>query len=81
MSDKHFRSQLTEELERLRDTTNAAIDKHERIACLVIVPEAWGVENDFTTPTLKIKRQQIDKYYGSQFEQWSESGEPVIFAS
>lgn len=81
LSDKHFRSQLTAELERLRDTTNAVIDKHERIRCLVIVPEVWGVENDFTTPTLKIKRQQIDKYYGSQFEQWSESGEPVIFVS
>ena len=79
LSDEHFRSQLIEELECLRETTNEALDKHERIRCLVIVPEAWGVENDFTTPTLKIKRQQIDKYYGSQFEHWSESGQAVIF--
>lgn len=80
LADQQFRSELIEELAALRETTNEQLDKHERIACLIIVPEAWGVENSFTTPTLKIKRQQIDKYYGSKFEQWAGMGEPVIFA-
>lgn len=79
LSDAEFRNELIRELADLREITNERLDKHERINCLVIVPEAWGVENNFTTPTLKIKRQQIDNYYGPHFEQWSTMQEAVIF--
>ena len=30
---------------------------------MVVVQEAWTVENGLTTPTLKIKRNQVDKKY------------------
>jgi long-subunit acyl-CoA synthetase (AMP-forming) len=80
LADAEFRAELVAELTELREVTNKSLDKHERISCLVIVPEAWAVENNFTTPTLKIKRQQIDSYYGPRFEQWSAQQKPVIFA-
>jgi long-chain acyl-CoA synthetase len=59
---------------------NNIVDKHESLQCLVIVPEVWGVDNNFTTPTLKIRRNTVDEYYGGFYESWVDSSEKVIVA-
>ena len=44
---------------------NDGLDPHEQLECLVVVGEAWTVENGFITPTFKVKRNRIEEAYGA----------------
>lgn len=67
---------LTEHLEAV----NAQIDPHERLDFLVVVAEQWTVENGLVTPTLKVKRNEIEKVYGAAFERWAAQKAAVVWA-
>ena len=52
--------------ERLADTltiVNAVLESHERLDRLVVVRESWTPENGLLTPTLKLKRELIERRY------------------
>ncbi len=67
---------LTEHLEAV----NAQLDQHEQLDFLVIVGEQWTVENGLVTPTLKIKRNEIEKTYGACFDGWAAQKAAVLWA-
>ncbi len=58
---------------------NATLDPHERLDCLVVITEAWTVENDLVTPTLKVKRNRIEAVYAEHYERWIGSRRTVIW--
>ncbi|MCL4133083.1 UNVERIFIED_CONTAM: hypothetical protein GTU68_037510 [Idotea baltica] len=58
---------------------NAVLEKHEKIKSIIVLKEAWTVENNLLTPTMKIKRQKIDDAFGSEYANWFEKNEDVIF--
>ena len=60
-------SALKEELEVLLDTINGEVPAHERVAQIYVVPE-WTIENTLLTPTMKLKRKQIEDTYRQQIE-------------
>jgi long-chain acyl-CoA synthetase len=39
----------------------------------------WSVENNLLTPTMKIKRNIVEKHYHDKIEQWAELEEKVVF--
>jgi len=41
--------------------------------------EAWTVDNNMLTPTMKTKRNIIEKNYGPMMEPWYEEKEQVIW--
>ncbi|MDV7401687.1 hypothetical protein RZS08_60270, partial [Arthrospira platensis SPKY1] len=71
------------ELEQsLHETLQAVNDKlanYEKIAALVITRELWSVENGLLTPTLKVKRHELDKRYGPHFEEWVTQMTPLVW--
>lgn len=68
------------ELGRWLDLVNAKLPSHEKLLSIVSVPEEWGVSNGFLTPTLKIKRSQLEQFYQPWFEGWLQQRSPVILA-
>ncbi len=58
---------------------NAALDPHERLSCLVVMTEAWTVDNDLITPTLKVKRNRIEDLFAKNYEAWSGMGKLVVW--
>ena len=42
---------------------NESLESHERLATIFVVEDAWTVENGLLTPTLKIKRDKLEKLY------------------
>ncbi len=58
---------------------NAALDPHERLSCLVVMTEAWTVDNDLLTPTLKVKRNRIEDLFAKNYEAWSGMGKLVVW--
>jgi long-chain acyl-CoA synthetase len=66
---------LTEHLERV----NAGLDPHEQLDFLAVVAEQWTVENGLVTPTLKIKRAELEKVYGRYFDGWAAKQAVVVW--
>jgi long-chain acyl-CoA synthetase len=59
---------------------NPKLKPYERLNTIVIVQEAWTVENNCMTPTLKLKRKEIEKVFASQLEHWSEQKNDIVWA-
>jgi long-chain acyl-CoA synthetase len=68
---------LGEHLQRVNQT----LDPHEQLDCLVVVTEAWTVDNGFITPTFKVKRNRIEEVYAQRYEDWVGTRRPVIWVS
>ena len=58
---------------------NPALEKHEKIEKVIIMKEDWTVDNGLTTPTLKVKRNAVEKIHQQFYKEWFENDEKVIF--
>jgi long-chain acyl-CoA synthetase len=77
--DPAGRAELERSLGDLLKTVNATLDPHEQMDCLVVMTEAWTVDNDLITPTLKVKRNRIEDAFASHFEHWVRMGKDVVW--
>lgn len=74
LSKEEIEASLNQTLEEV----NASLDNHERICKFVIMTEAWTVENGLITPTMKVKRNELEKKYEDNFLKWQERKEEKI---
>ncbi len=51
------------------ETVNKTLDKHARIGAVIVSQEPWTIENGMLTPTLKLKRDQIEAKFGERAQQ------------
>ncbi|MEK1905895.1 MAG: AMP-binding protein [Pseudomonas sp.] len=66
------REQLAGSLKAFLHSINEQLDKPERLSGLVLISEAWAIDNGFLTPTLKIKRNVVENTYSQHFPVWGE---------
>jgi long-subunit acyl-CoA synthetase (AMP-forming) len=60
-------------LQSTLNKVNSKLESHERLSNIVIVNDEWTIENELLTPTLKLKRNQLeDKYKQLISQQFSE---------
>ncbi|NKF23543.1 AMP-binding protein [Solimonas sp. C16B3] len=78
--DADYRAQTQTQLEALLAGVNARLDRHERLACLVVTDEAWTVETGLVTPTMKVKRNALEHRYRPRMAAWCAQQRPVIWA-
>jgi len=64
--------QLRRRLVETLDEVNAGLEPHQKIARIVVIRERWSVENELLTPTLKIRRAQIEARYRDAVESASD---------
>jgi long-chain acyl-CoA synthetase len=79
LKDAHARKEFTQELDAHLITVNEQLDPHERLDFVAVVPEQWTVESGFVTPTLKIKRNVVEKHYADYFDLWSKERKSVVW--
>ncbi|MCK5102066.1 MAG: AMP-dependent synthetase, partial [Cyclobacteriaceae bacterium] len=58
---------------------NPTLEKYERIEKVIIMKEDWSVDNGLLTPTLKVKRNQVEKIHMGFYKSWFEKEEKVIY--
>lgn len=58
---------------------NPSLAKHEKIEKVVVMKEDWSIDNGLLTPTLKVKRNQVEKIHQGFYKSWFNSKETVIF--
>ncbi|MFT6808952.1 MAG: long-chain acyl-CoA synthetase [Saprospiraceae bacterium] len=51
----------------------------ERISTVIIQEESWSEENRCLTPTLKVKRGALDDTFGTQYLDWHEMKDTVLW--
>jgi long-chain acyl-CoA synthetase len=77
--DSNERLTMTHDFAQLLRQINSDLADYEQLRMLVIAKEPWSIANGCLTPTLKIKRSQIEKMVSSSLEQWYESNDTVIW--
>lgn len=78
-NDPAAREKLEQTLTDLIQKVNESVDQHEALQFIVLVSDVWGIENDFLTPTMKIKRDVIEHFYDSRVSEWQKLKKRVIW--
>ncbi len=73
------KDELIKELDKHLINTNPLFKKYEYLKKLIILREPWTVENACLTPTLKIRRMEIERLVENRIESWYEAKETIIF--
>jgi len=74
-----FREELGAKLEHLLDKINKQVEPHEKMQFLAVLRDEWQIANNFLTPTLKIKRDVIERAYRDHLDEWYSSGKKVVW--
>jgi long-chain acyl-CoA synthetase len=75
----HSKSEIADSLVNTVNKLNATRAKFEHVSTLVIHNEQWTDQNGFLTPTLKVKRTELDKAFGRQYLEWHDASDNVIW--
>jgi long-chain acyl-CoA synthetase len=70
---------LEESLEARLDEVNGELDPHERVAFLAVVDGPWTIENGAMTPTLKIRRTNLEGRYLECIDTWRSRNRRVVW--
>ncbi|MDP1534954.1 MAG: AMP-binding protein, partial [Rubrivivax sp.] len=73
------RAELEASLKAHLASINETLDPHEQRDCLVVMTEAWTVDNDLITPTFKVKRNRIEDMFATHYEAWVGARKKVIW--
>ncbi|OYU67476.1 MAG: AMP-dependent synthetase [Cytophagaceae bacterium BCCC1] len=76
---KVSRAELVENFKEQLNTLNPTLKSYEKVKKIVVLKELWTVENNKMTPTMKIKRNVIEKEFEPSYEKWYEDSEVIIF--
>ncbi|MBB6458970.1 AMP-binding protein [Flammeovirga kamogawensis] len=70
---------LKQSLKESLDTLNQKLPNYEKIAKVIVMKEDWTIDNGLLTPTLKLKRNNLEKIHTPFYADWFSKDEVVIF--
>jgi long-chain acyl-CoA synthetase len=71
-------SDIISSLTKTVEDVNQDLESYEQIEKIVIVKEGWTLENGLLTPSLKLKRNEIEKMYAPKYAFWYRQETRVI---
>lgn len=71
--------ELKASLEANLSEANGSLASYKKISTIIVAKDAFSVENGMLTPTLKVKRPQVNNRYLNLLEAWHNMPEKVIF--
>jgi len=78
-ADSAGRSELESSLVQHLSGINEQLDPHEQLDCLVVMTEAWTVDNDLITPTFKVKRNRVEDMFARNYDTWVGMRKKVVW--
>ena len=70
---------LTESIEQTMKALNPTLESVAKIQKIVVMKEDWTIDNGLLTPTLKIKRNRVEKIHQSMYGQWFNEEASILF--
>jgi long-chain acyl-CoA synthetase len=76
---KKPRDELGKQLVAGMEEVNKTLEAHEEIAKILVVPETWSIDNGFMTPTMKVKRNEVEKRYADVINKEAENRNKIAW--
>jgi long-subunit acyl-CoA synthetase (AMP-forming) len=73
------REEIIKFLQEKLEVINAGLVNYKKLSTLVLAKEPWTEDNKILGPTLKIKRDNVEKMYRGKFKSWYEDKQSVLF--
>jgi long-chain acyl-CoA synthetase len=70
---------VEESLQASLAAINPSLEKYEHLEKAVVMKENWTIENGLLTPTLKVKRNQVEKIHQQFYPHWFQEKGKVIW--
>jgi long-subunit acyl-CoA synthetase (AMP-forming) len=68
-------NKLTEKL----NSVNEQSFNYKKVAKIIICKDLWTPENEILTPTMKIKRGNVDKFYQDNYLDWYNNSKKIVW--
>ena len=69
---------LARSLKSTKDLVNSELNQHEKLNNIIVLFDEWTVENKLLTPTMKIKRNSLEKIYKKNYSLWYDGDNIII---
>lgn len=69
---------LESSLKKTMEIVNAKFEQHEHLRKIVIVDQEWTMENNLLTPSMKIKRKEVENTYQDNYQKWYDSKDRIV---
>jgi long-chain acyl-CoA synthetase len=79
LGSKKSKEEISATLSNQISAVNAELESYEQLAKVIIVKEPWTIENGLMTPSMKVKRNEIEKIFLSRYPQWYKQKGVVIW--
>ncbi len=67
-AQKKPRDVVEKELLATMDEVNAGLEAHEAVSKLIVTKDAWTIDNGLMTPTMKVRRNEVEKRFGEEVQ-------------
>ncbi len=71
--------QVQERLQGLLNKINSQVEHYEALSKIIVANDEWTPESGILTPTMKIKRNEVEKKYEPHVTAWHDKKETVLF--
>ncbi len=79
LNDPTFKAEVTAQMASLLKETNKSLADYEHMKMIVIAQEPWSIDNGCLTPTMKIKRSNIEAKVAQLVDGWFEGKDAVLW--
>jgi long-chain acyl-CoA synthetase len=70
---------LKESLKKTIDVVNQSLESFEHVKAAVIMRDDWTVENGLMTPSLKVKRNELERLHLQKYPKWYQEDDVVVW--
>jgi long-chain acyl-CoA synthetase len=70
--------QLAASVESTLRTVNNDLEEYEKLQKIIVLKEPWTIESGLLTPSLKLKRNEVEKRYGNKYQRWYSARSSVV---
>jgi len=77
--DDDLKKKVTDDMTALLSKVNSEIEDHEKVGFIVVAKDPWTIDGGLLTPTMKIKRTQIEEQYEPKLDGWYAGGIKIIW--
>jgi len=73
------KEELVQSLSGLLNTINPSLEKFEMLEKIIIMKGNWTIANGLITPTLKVKRNEIEKIHLPKYPAWFDEKDLIVW--
>ncbi len=76
---KRTKEEIVQAFTGLRNSINSSLEKFEMIEKIIIMKESWTIANGLITPTLKVKRNEIERLHLPKYPAWFDEKQIIVW--